>query len=348
MIPLPPPDRTFASDNAAGAHPEVLAALAAANDRHALAYGADRWTARAVDAFRELFGAPVEVAFVWGGTGANVLALQSVLQPYHSVVCTSWAHLHVDETGAPERMVGTKLVAFPSDDGKVRVEHLDEAAAVLGEVHHSQPGLVTITQSTELGTLYTPDEIGVLAERAHALGMLVHVDGARIANAAAAIGDLRATTVDVGVDVISFGGTKNGMVYGEAVVWLRPELGRHAGFHRKQLGQLPSKMRFVSAQFLAMLEDDLWLRSAGHANAMAARLGRALAAVPGVSLPRAVEVNGVFPRLPHEAIAELQAWTPFYTWDAAAGEVRLLCSFDTTDEDVDRLVAGVRHAVDGR
>lgn len=347
MIPLPPPDRSFASDNTAGAHPEVLAAMVAANDGHVLAYGDDPWTARAEGAFRDLFGAPVETLFVWGGTGANMVALQSVLQPFHSVVCTSWSHLNVDETGAPERVLGTKLVAYPSEDGKVRVEHLDDAAAVLGEVHHSQPGVVSITQSTELGTLYTPDEIGAIAERAHALGMIVHMDGARIANATAAIGDLRAHTLDAGVDVISFGGTKNGLVYGEAVVWLRPELARYAGYLRKQLTQLPSKMRFVSAQFLALLEDDLWLRSAGHANAMAARLGHELAALPGVTVPRAVEVNGVFPRLPHEAIAPLRAWTPFYAWDAAVGEVRFLCSFDTTDEDVDRLVAGVRHVLEG-
>ncbi|MCU0273849.1 MAG: low specificity L-threonine aldolase [Acidimicrobiales bacterium] len=347
MIPLPPPDRSFASDNTAGAHPEVLAAMVAANDGHVLAYGDDPWTTRAEAAFGDLFGAPVQTLFVWGGTGANMVALQSVLQPFHSVVCTSWSHLNVDETGAPERVLGTKLVAYPSEDGKVRVEHLDDAAAVLGEVHHSQPGVVSITQSTELGTLYTPDEIGAIAERAHALGMLVHMDGARIANATSAIGDLRAHTLDAGVDVISFGGTKNGLVYGEAVVWLRPELARYAGYLRKQLTQLPSKMRFVSAQFLALLEDDLWLRSAGHANAMAARLGRELATLPGVTVPRAVEVNGVFPRLPQEAIAPLRAWTPFYTWDASVGEVRLLCSFDTTDEDVDRLVAGVRHVLEG-
>ncbi len=347
MIPLPPPDRSFASDNTAGAHPEVLAAMAAANDGHVLAYGDDPWTARAEAAFRDLFGARVETLFVWGGTGANLLALQSVLQPFHSVVCTSWSHLNVDETGAPERVLGTKLVAYPSADGKVRVEHLDDAAAVLGEVHHSQPGVVSITQSTELGTLYTPDEIAAIAERAHALGMLVHMDGARISNATAAIGDLGAHTLDAGVDVISFGGTKNGLVYGEAVVWLRPELARYAGYLRKQLTQLPSKMRFVSAQFLALLEDDLWLRSAGHANAMAARLGRELASIPGVTLPRGVEVNGVFPRLPQDAIAPLRAWTPFYAWDAAVGEVRFLCSFDTTDEDVDRLVAGVRHVLEG-
>jgi threonine aldolase len=345
MIPLPPPERTFASDNAAGAHPEVLDALVGANRGHALAYGADPWTPRAVEAFRDLFGTPVEVAFVWGGTGANVLALHSVLAPYHSVVCTSWAHLHVDETGAPERLLGTKLVAFPSADAKVRVEHLDEAAVVLGEVHHSQPGVVSITQSTELGTLYTADEVGVLAERAHALGMVVHMDGARIANAAAALGDLRSFTVDAGVDVISFGGTKNGLAYGEAVVWLRPEAARHAGFLRKQLAQLPSKMRFVSAQFLALLEDGLWLRSAAHANAAAARLGEALDRLPGVVVPRPVEVNSVWPRLPADAIASLRAWTPFYVWDAATGEVRLMTSFDTTDEDVDRLVAGVGHAL---
>ncbi len=343
----PPPQRLFASDNAAGAHPDVVAAVAEANVGHAPAYGADPWTAEAVRLFREAFGVPdAEVLLCFNGTGANVVALQTMLAKHQSVICAQGAHIDVDETGAPERILGAKLVDLPSPDGKLRPEQLAPVAAVLGVRHHAQPHVVSVTQSTERGTLYTPDELRALCDEAHRLGMVVHLDGARLPNAVAALGgDLRATTVDAGVDVVVFGGTKNGMLGGEAVVYLRPGLAATAPYLQKQVTQLPSKMRFIAAQFVAMLRDGLWLRCAGQANAMATRLAEGLAAVDGVTLPRRPEVNGVFPRLPRPVIAPLQAWSPFYTWDEAADEVRLLCSWDTEPDDVDTLVTGVARAI---
>jgi threonine aldolase len=347
LASLPAPDRSFASDNSAGVHPEVMDALLAANDGHALAYGEDEHTARLADRFRELFGVPCETLLVWGGTGANLVALGTMLPGAGAVICTESAHINVDEAGAPERVLGTKLLDLPSPNGKLVPEQVEAQAHALGVEHHAQPQAVSITQSTELGTLYTPDEIGELADLAHDLGMTLHMDGARIANATAALGvDVRACTVDAGVDVISFGGTKNGMMYGEAVVYLNRRLAERARFVRKQVTQLPSKMRFVAAQFNALLADDLWLRSATHANDMAARLYDAVADVPGVVLDERPSVNSLFPTLPEAAIEPLREWSPFYDWDPAERQVRWMTSFDTTEEDVDRFAAGVRAAVE--
>jgi threonine aldolase len=344
---LPPPDRSFASDNSAGVHPQVFAALAEANHGHALAYGNDTWTEAAVSRFRDLFGGGCEVLLVWGGTGANNLALATLLGPAQAVVCTQSSHINVDETGAPERILGAKLIDMPTDDGKLRPEQVEVLAHAIGVEHHAQPGVVSITQSTELGTLYSADEIGALADVVHRHGMTLHMDGARIANAAVALGiDVRSFTVDVGVDVISFGGTKNGMMYGEAVVYLDPEVARPARFLRKQVTQLPSKMRFIAAQFSALLADDLWLRSAAHANGMAARLYEAVHDVAGVDVDGPPVVNSLFPRLPKDAIEPLRAWSFFYDWEPAEHQVRWMTSFDTTEEDVDRFVAGLRAALD--
>jgi threonine aldolase len=344
-----PPETLFASDNAAGVHPVVLDALVAANTGHALAYGADPWTARAVARFRELLGTDggaTEVVFTWGGTGANVVGLQCLLAPWQAVICPDSAHIAVDECGAPERFTGCKLIEVPTADGRLSPEQVTRHLHLLGDEHHVQPRVVSITQSTEAGTLYRPDEIAALADVAHRNGLLLHVDGARIANAAAALdADLRAIVVDTGVDVLTFGGTKNGMMYGEAVVFLRPELGEHARFVRKQAGQLPSKMRYVSAQFEALLADDLWLRNARHANRQAARLAERMDAVPGVEVLRRPDVNAVFARLPAAAIRPLQDWSFFWVWDDADSTVRWMCSFDTTDDDVDRFVAGVAEVV---
>ncbi len=332
----------FASDNASGVHPRVMAALSAANDGHALAYGADPWTERATAAFQDLLG-DVEVLFVWGGTGGNVVGLQSLLGPQDAVVCPQTAHINVDECGAPERFTGSKLVDLPTPDGRLRPEQVAEQLHAVGDQHHVQPRVVSVTQSTELGTVYSPDQVAALAEVAHAHGMFLHVDGARIANAAAALGgDVRSVTVDAGVDVLTFGGTKNGAMYGEAVVWFDRELARSARFLRKQAGQLPSKTRFVAAQFEALLSDGLWLANAANANAMARRLADGVRDVPGVELLRGPEVNGVFARVPKGSIPALQAVSPFYVWDDAAGEVRWMCSWDTTADDVDAFVAGVR------
>ncbi|HEY4332237.1 MAG TPA: aminotransferase class I/II-fold pyridoxal phosphate-dependent enzyme [Ilumatobacteraceae bacterium] len=346
MINVPAPTRAFASDNAAGVHPLVMDALQQANLGHALAYGDDRWTREFEATIRDLFGQQAEAFLVWGGTGANVMALATMLGPAEAVVCTNWSHIHIDETGAPERILGAKLIDVPCPDAKLTPAHLHDQAHARGDVHHAQPGVVSLTQSTELGTLYTVDEITALCDTAHSLGMAVHVDGARMANAVAATGAglpaLRAMTTDAGVDVLTLGGTKNGMMYGEAVIYLNPRFARVAPFVRKQVTQLPSKMRFVAAQFNALLRDGLWLEIAAHANTMASRLHAATADIPGVTLDAPPAVNSIFPRLPAEAIKPLQEWCFFWDWNLAVSQVRWMTAWDTTEDDVDAFAHGVR------
>ncbi len=343
----PPPARSFASDNAAGAHPAVLDAVVRANEGHALAYGDDPWTRRCEAAFRDLFG-DATTLLTFNGTGANVLALATLLGPAEAVVCTEWAHVATDETGAPERILGAKLIDLPATDGKLRPEQIDEVAGLIGNPHHVQPSVVSITQATELGTVYSPDEVGELCDRAHGHGMTVHMDGARIANATAALGGdvatVRAVTVDAGVDVMTFGGTKNGLLGGEAVIHLRPELARRALYLRKQVTQLPSKMRFVAAQFLALLDDGLWLRLAAHANAMTAELYAATLDAPGVEHAAAPAVNSLFPVLSPDLIEPLREWSFFWDWDPARHQVRWMTAWDTTPEDVRAFAAGVTAA----
>jgi threonine aldolase len=334
--------RGFASDNYAGAHPDVLAAMAEANVGHVTSYGYDPVTEAAVGRFRDLLGEQVEVFFVFNGTGANVVGLQPLLRTWESVVCARTAHINVDEAGAPERHLGSKLVDLPTADGKLTPDLVRSVHTSIGDEHRSQPRVVSITQSTEVGTVYTPDEVRALADTAHALDMYLHMDGARISNAAAGLGvELRETTGDCGVDVLSFGGTKNGLVGGEAVVFFRPELARDALYVRKQEMQLASKMRFISAQFLALLTDDLWRHNAAHANAMARRLSDAVRDVEGVCVTQPTQANGVFATLPAEAVAPLQEEFHFYEWDEATHECRWMCSWDTTEEDVDRFAAAV-------
>ena len=346
-IDLPAPATGFSSDNSAGTHPLVLEALARANAGHALAYGNDPFTAAARLAFDELFGRHVETLFVWNGTGGNVLALATLQRPGGAVVCTDSAHLHVDETGAPERVVGTKLLTVPHANGKLLPHHIASHAAALGVIHHAQPCTVSITQATEYGTVYSPAEIATICDEAHRHGMKVHLDGARIANAACALGGsveaLRSFTVEAGVDVVTFGGTKNGMMYGEAVVFLDPALAAGAQYLRKQVTQLPSKMRYVAAQFSVCLQDGLWLRTAAHSNAMAARLYEALADIQSLAID-APEANSLYPTLAPAEAAALQAWAYFYPWDAASNRYRWMTAWDTTPEDVDRFAAGVRSA----
>ena len=343
----PAPSSAFASDNAAGAHPQVLAALVAANEGHALAYGIDKWTEEAEGRFRELFGPASEAFLVWNGTGANVMALATMLHPADCVVCTEWAHIAVDEAGAPERALGAKLLTLPAPAAKLVPEQLQALAHFQGVQHHAQPGVVSLTQSTELGTLYTADEVAALCDTAHRMGMVVHLDGARIANATAALGGnvaaLRSFTVDAGVDVVSFGGTKAGLLGGEAVVYLNPALATRAKFVRKMVNQLPSKMRFVAAQFNALLTDDLWIRGARHSNEMALRLYDATRDIPGVQYDSAPQVNSLFPVIPAEAIAPLCDWCFFWDWDVSRNQVRWMTAWDTTQDDVDRFAAGVRH-----
>ena len=343
----PPPDRSFASDNAAGAHPAVLEAVAKANHGHALAYGDDRWTRECEGAFRDLFG-DVTTLLTFNGTGANVLALSTLLGPVDAVLCTDGAHIAYDEAGASERILGAKLIDVPTPDGKLRPEQIDEVSHLLGSPHHAQPAVVSITQSSELGTVYTADEVAAICDTAHRMGMSVHIDGARIANAAAALGGseaaLRSFTVDAGVDVLTFGGTKNGLLGGEAVVFLRSDLALRAEYLRKQVTQLASKMRFVAAQFLAVLADGLWLQLAGHANAMARQLHAAVDGLPGVRLEASPQVNSLFPILDPDLSKQLQEWSFFWPWDPNRNQFRWMTAWDTTTDDVARFVAGMAAA----
>jgi threonine aldolase len=308
-----------------------------------VSYGADPWTARVAERFRDHFGDEATAALVFNGTGANVVALQGLTRPYEAVICADTAHLNVDECGAPERVAGIKLLAVATPDGKLTPELVEPRLVRFGDEHAVQPKVVSITQSTELGTLYTPGEIGALADQAHEHGMYLHVDGARLANAAAALDlPLRAITTDAGADALSFGGTKNGLLLGEAVVFLREGLGSELAFLRKQSMQLASKMRFIAAQFEVLLEGDLWLRPAAHANAMAQRLAGAVTAVDGVTITQPVQANAVFALLPPGVAERLQERWRFYVWDENTGEVRWMCSWDTTEEDVDAFAADVR------
>jgi len=336
--------RGFASDNYAGAHPEVLAAIAEANGGHQIAYGEDVYTARLGEVMKQHFGERTEVFPVFNGTGANVTSLTSMLPRWGAVVSAKTAHINTDEGGAPERISGLKLLSVDTPDGKLTPELIDLEAWGWGDEHRAQPLAVSITQTTELGTLYTPDEIRAITDHAHSLGMTVHMDGARISNAAAALGvPLREFTTDAGVDVLSFGGTKNGVLYGEAIVVLNPDAVEGLLFLRKLNMQLASKMRFVSAQLLALLDDDLYLRSAGHANAMAARLRGSLeaAALPGLEFTRPTQANAVFAILPPGVADDLRRDFRFYDWDPATREVRWMTAFDTTEADIDAFVAAI-------
>ena len=334
----------FASDNYAGAHPDVLEAVVGANEGWACAYGDDPWTDRLRGRLRELLG-DVEVFPVFNGTGGNVTALSAVLRAHEAVICPETAHINVDECGAPERVAGAKLIDVATADGMLTPELVRPHLTGFGDQHHVQARVVSISQSTELGTVYTPDEIGALARQAHDAGLLLHVDGARLVNAAVSLGSgLREITADCGVDVLTLGGTKSGLLGAEAVVFFRPELAAGYLYARKQGTQLASKMRYVSAQLLCLFEDGLWREIAGHANAMARRLGAAAAGVPGVRLAYPVEANAVFAALPAAAIERLRQRYRFYVWDEGAGVVRFMCSWQTTPEDVDELARSLRDA----
>ncbi len=335
--------REFASDNTAPAHPAVLEAMTAANHGPAHAYGADPWTAKAIAWFRDQFGGETAVFPVWNGTGANVVSLRALTRPYHAVLCTTHSHIQVDECGAPEMSTGCKLVDLPSPDARITPDQLRAAVRGLGNEHAVQPHVLSLTQTTEYGTCYSVAQITELCSIAHELGLRVHLDGARTANAAASLGvPMRAFTRDAGVDVLSFGATKNGAINAEAVVVFDPGLARELPFLRKQSAQLASKMRFQSAQFLALAEGELWLANARHANAMARRLEAGLRDIPGVSITQPVEANAVFALLPSAVTNALQERFHFYVWNEATAEVRLMASWATAPEDVDELVAAVR------
>ena len=344
-----PPSCAFASDNAAGAHPDIIDAIARANTGHALAYGDDDHTRAFQSAMNELMGRPVTTLVALNGTGANVLALGAALHTAEAVLCSEWSHINLDETGAPERVLGTKLLGAPAPEGRISAADVDRAATDIGIMHHAQPGVVSITQATEWGTVYTNDEIGEICERAHAHGMRVHLDGARLANAVAATGAgadaVRAMIVDTGVDVVSFGGTKNGLLGAEAVVFLNPDLATRALYLRKQVNQLASKMRFLSAQFVTYLADDRWIRWAEHANAMATSLHEGARAIIGDAAGPPPQVNSVFPTLASDVATPLRDWCFFWDWDRSTDRYRWMTAWDTTPHDVEQFCAGLAAAV---
>ena len=340
-------ERSFASDNGAGVHPRVLAAIGAANHGHASAYGNDPWTARAVEALRHAFGGTAEVLLSFGGTGANVVALGAITRRYDAILCADSAHIVNSECAAVEHYCGGKLLPIATVDGKLSPGLLAPALGPTRGVHHARPRVVSITQPTEWGTLYSVAEMRALCEFAHAHQLLVHVDGARFANAAAALDvSLAALSAEVGVDVLSFGGTKNGLLGAEAVVVFDVALADEAAYARKQTTQLASKMRFLAAQFLAYFDDELWRTLASHSNAMAARLASALSDVDGLEFVCPVETNMLFPRLPPAVLAALQRDFHFYTWRESDAVARWVTSFDTDLEDVDTFAAAVKRALD--
>ncbi|MFA8435125.1 MAG: low specificity L-threonine aldolase [Marinifilaceae bacterium] len=327
--------RGFASDNFSGVLPEIMEAMQKANNGHVMAYGGDPYTRAAIEKFRELFGSNIDVYFTFNGTGANVVGLSALTQSYNSIICPTTAHIQVDECGAPDKFTGCKLIPIDTPDGKLTTELIKTQLHGFGFEHHSQPKVISITQCTELGTVYTPDELKAICDLAHAHDMFVHMDGARIANAVVSLDvDIRDITTHVGIDVLSFGGTKNGMMYGEAVIFFNPELSKNTKYIRKQSTQLCSKMRYIGAQFEALLTNDLWLKTAKHSNKMAKLLEQEVKKLPNVKITQNVEANGIWAILPKDKIEKLQEKYFFWIWDEHQGEVRWLCSFDTTEEDI--------------
>jgi threonine aldolase len=345
---LTKPTRGFSSDNNAGVHPEILEAIARANQGHVVAYGDDPYTRSAIAKFEEHFGAGISVFFTFNGTGANVLGLQAMMRPYHAVLCSDYAHIYTDECGAPEKHVGSKLIPLPQQAGKITLEQVQHAYHGIGDQHHVQARVVSITQSTEMGTVYRPEEIQALARFAHDHDMYLHVDGARLANAAVSLKQtLRQATRDLGVDVLSFGGTKNGIMGGEAVVFFNKALASDFLFLRKQGMQLASKMRFIAVQFEALLSGDLWRRSAEHSNRMAKVLEAEIRKIPRARIVWKVEANGVFAQIPQHAIERIKQRYFFYPWIEEESIVRWMCSFDTTEPDVLEFARCVAEAVKG-
>lgn len=338
------PFRSFASDNNAGVHPHVMEAITNANAAHALAYGADNMTERSIHQLREHFGSDAQVFFAFNGTGANVVALQAMTRSFDAILCSNVAHINVDECGAPEKFTGCKLIDIPSSDGKLTPELILPHLHGFGVPHHNQPKVIAITQSTEYGTVYSPDELLCITELARKYNMYVFMDGARLANAAAHLNlPLRAITTDVGIDAVSFGGTKNGAMMGEAIIFCNPatqhELSINTAFIRKQSMQLASKMRYIAAQFHALLDNNLWLQNATHANSMATRLANALKDVPSIHITQRVQANAVFATMPNSVITRLLEHSFFYVWKenvtSDTSEVRLMASFDTTEAEID-------------
>ncbi len=338
--------RSFASDNNSGIHPEVVDAILAANVGHCKGYGADEYTQKAEEKFKEIFGENTESFFVFNGTGANVTIFSSVLRSFQAVICSDVAHIHTDEGGAPEHIASTKLLDVPSHNGKITVDDIRHFLHLRGDEHHVQPKIISLTNSTEYGTVYTADEIKAFADFAHQHNMWLHIDGARIANAAVSLSKgLKEITVDLGVDLLSFGGTKNGIMLGEAILVFDSNLAQHFKFHRKQNMQLASKMRFISAQISALLTHDLWKRNAENANAMAKYLAQRIQEIPQLEIVFPVEANAVFVKMNPELIPVLQQKFFFYVFDAENHIVRWMCSFDTQKDDIDEFVDHIQKVV---
>lgn len=327
--------RGFASDNNSGVHPSMMKAIMDVNHGHTIAYGDDPYTAQAISQFKEIFGDDIDVYFVFIGSAANVLGLKAITESHNAVICSDTAHIHVDECGAPERFTGCKLLTVTTPDGKLTVDLVRKHMHGFGFQHHAQPKVISISQTTELGTLYKPSEVKALADYAHQNGLLLHMDGARIANAAASLNlCFKEFTTDVGVDILSFGGTKNGMMYGEAIVFFDKSYSQNFMYTRKQGLQLASKMRYISAQFNAYLTDKQWYNTAKHSNRMAQILAEKVGNIPNVTITQKVEANGVFAIIPKEVIPTLQDEYFFYVWDEDKSEVRWMTSWDTTEEDI--------------
>lgn len=327
--------RGFGSDNFSGVLPEVFNALKEAAYGHQPSYGEDSYTEKAIQDFKKIFGENTEVFFVYNGTGANIVSLSAFARPYNAIICAETAHINVDECGAIQKQAGCKLLTVPTFDGKLNIGLVQNHMHGFGEQHHSQPNLISLTQCTELGTVYTPAELKEICDFAHAHGMYVHMGGARLSNAVAWLEcDPRDITVNAGIDVLSFGGTKNGMMFGEAVVFFNTSVSRDVKYIRKQAMQLHSKSRFIAAQFSAVLKDGLWLKTAAHANRMAQKLAKEAALIPGVKITQEVQGNEVFAIIPRQRIEALQQECFFYVWDENASEVRWVCSFDTTENDI--------------
>ncbi len=330
--------KSFASDNYSGIHPEIFEALQQANSKHQISYGDDEFTGEANRIFENIFG-KVTVLYTFNGTGANVTCLKCCTLPFQAVVCSEYAHIISDECGAPTQQIGASLLPLKTPDGKLTPELIKPLLNRVGNVHNTQPKVISISQSTELGTVYSLDELKTLCDFAHDNSMYVHLDGARISNAVASLGvSLKAATVDCGVDIMSFGGTKNGLMIGEAVLIFNDELKANAPYFHKQTAQLFSKNRFIAAQFTALLTNDLWLRLATHSNKMAQLLANGVSNLPDVQITRSVDANAVFVIIPVQTIQPLRNQYPFYEWDAKTHEQRWMCSFDTTEEEVKAFV----------
>lgn len=327
--------RGFGSDNFSGVLPEVFKALEEASYGHQHSYGEDEYSTKAIADFKAIFGENIEVFFVYNGTGANILSLSAFTRSHHAIICAETAHINVDECGAIEKQSGSKLLTVPTFDGKLNIGLIENHMHGFGDQHHAQPKIISLTQCTELGTVYSREELKEICDYAHAHNMYVHMDGARLSNAVAYLGcSPREITADVGIDVLSFGGTKNGMMFGEAVIFFNTSTANEIPFIRKQLMQLHSKTRFIAAQFSAVLKDNLWLKTASHANRMAQKLANEATKIPGVRITQEVQGNEIFAIIPRDKIQVLQEKCFFYVWDENASEVRWVCSFDTTESDI--------------